>query len=330
MNIALLRLALNLSEINQLIREFPQFLFLSYPESSLKPISPEHWSRVEIIFGGKLLQEELKLAKQLRWIHTPSPNFSRLALHEIEKEENILLTTSREENSLQTSEFVLAAILAFSKNLWHWQEANHFPQLLWDAKWRQNMLTLKGKTFLQIGCDGSGVEIARKMKEQGCVVVAVDKERSFHPFASKNLSIKELHSILPHADIVSLHLSRTKECNHWFLNPELKLMKEGSILIICGETALFDKENKLEPDLFARLRGTLYDAPYQTPISPASKVFTLPNVIVTPEVAPRPKSHEKEAFRVFRYNLRQYVHNNFSDMKNLIDTKIILAPADEL
>lgn len=324
MNIALLRLSLSLAEINQIIKEFPQFLFLSYPESSLKKISPAYWPKVEIFFGSKLSLEEWELATSLKWIHTPSPTLNRLPLKEIESQGNVLLSNTREENSLQISEYVMAATLAFAKNLFNWKATNHFPALLWDAKWRQTMWTLKGKTFLQIGMEKVGTEIARKAQENEMKVITIDKERCFHPYANLNLSIKELHSTLPQADVVSIHLPRTKETYSWFGVKELELMKEDSILIITGgETALFDPSVTLAPSLFEKLRGCVIDAPYHTPIPSNSPLWRLPNLILTPDVAPRPKAKEREAFRLFRYNLRQYIHGNFIDMKNLVDTSII-------
>ncbi|MCE5316094.1 MAG: hypothetical protein LLG04_01850 [Parachlamydia sp.] len=66
-----------------------------------------------------------------------------------------------------------------------------------------------------------------------------------------------------------------------------------------------------------RVRGILLDASYQTPISAASPLWKIPNIIITPEVAPRPKLTERQAFRTFLYNLRQYLHGNFRDMRNL-------------
>ena len=53
MNIALIRIQLSLTEMNQLVKEFPQFLFISSPETETLPISEEYWSRVEVLFFGQ-------------------------------------------------------------------------------------------------------------------------------------------------------------------------------------------------------------------------------------------------------------------------------------
>ena len=322
MNIALLRLKLEPSEINQLAREFPEYLFLSYPETSLKEISPENWSRVEILFGSKLTNEELEAANQLNWIHAPSPSLQRLPVSAIQKRGTILISNTLEENSLQIAEFVMASVLSYTKELFNWKAAGHFPALLMDAKWRSSMGTLKSKTFLQIGMSAVGIEIARHARFNQMEVIGVDATRTFHPHCHKNLSIRELRSVLPSVDIVSIHLPRTKETKDWFTSDELKLLKPNSILIITGGYPFL--EYPVNPALFEPLLGATIDIPFHAPLSPTSPLWRIPNLLITPNVSPRPKSKEREAFRLFRYNLRQYIHSNFGDMKNLLDPELIL------
>ena len=325
MHIALLRVALSLAEINQLIHEFPQFLFLSYPEKEMKELSQEHWAKIEILFGSQLKAEELRLAHSLKWIHTPTNQFHRLCLAEIEAQNNILLTCTSEEHSFQIAEFVLSATLAYAKNLFNFKAINHYPSLLWDAKWRQSMWSLSGRTLVQIGMDKTGVEIAKRGFQSGMRVISIDKDRSFHPYCKKNLSIQDLPTLLPEADVVSVNLPRSREYRRWFGIPELKLLKKDAILIILGATELFDKEEELHPALFEKLRGCLIDAPYEIPLPSQSKLWSLPNLLITPDVSARPKSKVKEAFRLFRTNLRHYIHGNFRDMRHLISTSVELA-----
>ena len=73
MNIILLQSQLLLHEIDLLLKEFPQFLFLSLSEAAYRNLGPEHWARLEILYGARLTKEELAKAHQLRWIQCPSP-----------------------------------------------------------------------------------------------------------------------------------------------------------------------------------------------------------------------------------------------------------------
>lgn len=324
MNIVLLQSRLSDEEIRQLIHEFPQYLFLAPSELRYKSMKSEEWTRVEVIYGNKLTAEELENAHQLRWIHSPLPNVNQLCLNEIEKRGDIIVTCTKEENTTQIGEYVIGGILSFAKNLFKWEEADRNPLILWDSKWRDSMWTLKERTFLQIGLGSVGTEITRLAKEFGMRVWGVQEHRSFHPNCRKVFTIKELHSVLPIADIVCITLPREQQKEKWIKKEEFRLMKHDSILAIVGNKGMIDEEALAEEAITTeKFRGILIDAFYQLPISPSSKLWTIPNVIITPEVAPRPRSTEHESYRLFRYNLRQYLHGNFTDMRNNIGKKLV-------
>jgi phosphoglycerate dehydrogenase-like enzyme len=323
MNIALLQVPLTLSELNQLSKEFPQILFLSFPRHSLQPISKEHWSRSEVFFGEKITAEELAAAHSLRWIHTPTAQINRLCLKEIKEQGNVLISNTREENLFQKGEYVIAAVLAFAKNLFQWKEADHFPAIVWDCKWRSNMWTLQDKIFLQIGMGREGLEIARRAKEAGMEVWGMDEIRTFHPFCSKQLQFEELRDAVAEADVVSICLARERGALFRMGKEELNRMKPDSILSILGSSQEVDEEALADLSASGKFRGIVLDAYYQTPIPPQSPLWKIPRMLITPEVAMRPKKQERSAFHLFRFNLRQYLHGNFADMKNLIDPSLV-------
>lgn len=318
MNIILLQARLTLQEVDLLLKEFPQYLFLSLSEVSYKTMAQEYWNRVEVIYGGRLTAKELETAHQLRWIHSPTPHLTRLCLEDIEKQGNILLTNTLDENVYQVGEYVMAGVLAFGKNLIKFSEANKFPALLWNSKWRESMWTLKNRTFLQIGLGIVGTEICRRAKLMDMKVWGIQPRRSFHPYCQKIFPIKDLSNALPDADVVCISLPRTKEYENWFQEEELGLMKKDSILVILGSNTVVNEGALAAAAQSGKLRGILMDAFYQTPIPLQSPLWKIPDMIITPEVSPRPKSTERQSFRLFMYNLRQYLHGNFKDMRNLI------------
>lgn len=319
MQIVLLQGQLMADEIGQLLNEFPQYLFLPLGEMASRALTFEQWGRVEILYGSRLNREELAKAPQLRWLHCPLPALNRICLDEIEKHSNILITYTQEEGVSQTGEFVMAGILAFAKHLLVWRDADHSPQTLWDSKWRDAIWTLRNRVLLQIGLSKVGTEVARQGHQMGMRVWGMQRERSFHPHCQKVFALSDLHAALPEADVVSICLPRGKHEGHGVMlrKEELQLMKKGSILIIVGNTGLVDADSLAQIAATEKFRGILIDAGYQTPLPAASPLWKIPNIIITPEVAPRPKQTERLAFRTFLYNLRQYLHGNFQDMRNL-------------
>ncbi|MGK5593932.1 MAG: NAD(P)-dependent oxidoreductase [Parachlamydiaceae bacterium] len=329
MRIAYLQVPLSLPELNQLIKEFPQFIFLSFPKQST-PISKEHWRKIEILFGRRLICEDLQLADQLRWVHCPIFEVNTLCIKEIEQRGNILVTNTVENNSFQIAEYVLAAVLAFAKNLFTFQEINRYPHLVWDCKWRNKMWSLQDKTFLQIGMEPASIEIARRMKETGMRIWGMNERGTFFPHCHRTFSFADLEEVLPCADVVSVLFPPTKKYEHWLSYKELRMMKEDSILTLLGSAKLIDHAALKALAEIKKWRGILLDADYQFPLATTSPLWQIPNLIITPEVAPRPKRGNQEAFKIFRYNLRQYLRGHFSEMKNVVDPSILFDIQDNL
>lgn len=324
MSTAIIQSPLNDSEILQLKKEFPTLKIVILPRTSNEITDPLIWKTAEILFSSKLSKETLLLAKELRWIHTDGSSLSRLCLKEIKQEGNILITNTTNNNASQTAEFVFSAVLAYAKNLFHYKEADHFPALLADCKWRQDMWTLKNKTFLQVGMGATGSLIAKRAKSLEMKVYTLDDVETYSPYSIKSFSFNDLLKILPSVDVLSIFLGEQKKSPFLLTQEFFSLMKKDSILSIIGPPSLIDEEALYnEAALKGKFRGILIDSSFETPISPKSKLWSLPNILITPDVAARPKNEKKEAFQIFRYNLRQFLHENFTDMKNLIDPSII-------
>lgn len=317
MNIILMQTQPSPQEIELLHTEFPQYLFLSPSPSGYKNLSEEHWSHVEVIFGNRLNQEELSKAKQLHWIHLPSTQTNRLCIDDVIKRGSILVTNTAEENIAQVGEFVLGIILSFSKNLLHWNEAERSPNIIWANKLRDTMWSLQDRTLLQVGLDKRGSEIARRCREMNMRVYGAEKKRSFHPYCHETLSYQDLEGFLPIADVVCLCLPNKPSWTHWFGSKEFNLMKKDSILIALGPHSIFDETALIEAANSDKFRGIWLDASYDTPPPLNSPLWNTPNILITPGIAPRPKNIQTQAFRTFLYNLRQYGHNNYTEMRNV-------------
>lgn len=319
MNIVLLQSPLSIQEIEQLIEEFPHFLFLVFSSTTYKNLSKEDWAKVEILYGNRLTDYELSLAHQLRWIHSPSDQLNRLCLEAIRTQGNVQITISREENLVQIGEFVFGTILAFAKNLFKWKELDQSPGDVWDSQWRDKMWMLNGKKFLQIGLGNVGSELARMAKQFGMTVWGVQACPSFNAHCQRTFGFESLHHLLPEVDIVSMSLPRSPLFEEWFGVEEFNLMKEDSIITVVGYHKIFSKEALVQMKEQSKLRGLLVDASYQTPVPQGSLLWSIPQAIITPEVGSRPKSKSTQAYHAFRYNMRQYIHGNLSAMRNCLD-----------
>lgn len=318
MNIILLKEKLTSHELFRILTEFPQYKLAVAPNDDLSNLTSDQLAQVEIIYGDRLTENELPLVPQLRWIHAPHPYVEKICMDRIRQQGHVLVSTTKEEDLEQIGELAMSGILAFSKNLFHWHGADHQALAKNESLWKESMWTARNRTLLQVGLGMVGSEIARQGKRMGLNVWGVQDPPSFHPNCHKTLPMKELHAVLSQADIVCLSWPRDQQSGIWFKKHEMDLMKKGAILLIFGTGSVVDMEALAHPEVTSKLRGMMIDAHFPRPISSDSPLRKLNHVLLTPEVGANPKSKEGQAFRTFLFNMRQFLHGNYSDMKNLV------------
>jgi phosphoglycerate dehydrogenase-like enzyme len=236
----------------------------------------------------------------------------------MESRGNILITALREDNFNQIGEFVIGGILCFAKNFYQFREVDRHPPSLWSSKWRDNMMTLKDKVLVQIGLDRTGSEIAMRARQFGMKVWGIQKQRTFHPHCNKCLTFKEMKESLQEADVVVFNLPRTSEFENVIGKEDLESIKPGAIVVLLGNPKMLDLETLTELANRNHFRGIIIDVAYQMPLSQHSPIWKASNCLITPDVAQRPKVRSSSGISSFRYNLRQYVHGNFKDMRGII------------
>jgi phosphoglycerate dehydrogenase-like enzyme len=179
------------------------------------------------------------------------------------------------------------------------------------------MWDTSGRLFLQVGLGRLGTEIARHAKSVGFTVWGLQDPPSFHPHCQKVLSSTSLKSVLPEVDVLSLALPRDKPFPSVLGEKELTLMKNDSILTVIGLGSVLNLQDLENLAKTGKWRGVLLDAHFTSSFSENSPLRSLPQVIVTPEVGSYPQEKGTRTLGVFMFNLRQYMHGNISDMKNL-------------
>jgi phosphoglycerate dehydrogenase-like enzyme len=321
MNVILLKELISDKEREQLMQEFPQFQILISEESGEFCKDNGRCSLVEIVYGDRLTVKEFKTMSQLRWVHVPNPYVELLCIDEIEATGKILVTTSKEESITQIIEFAMSGVYAFSKNLFHWFQANPHDIAVHGDFWMSSMWQTRDKIFLQIGLGTVGSQMAARAKKIGFKVWGVQDPPSFHPHCHKVIPQKELHSVLPAVDVVCVMPPRDEKPVQWIGKRELELLKEDAVLLSIGLKTSVDMTALERESLHPKLRGVVIDARGAEKYNPKSVLWKLPHVMITPGIASLPKTQTGKGFKTFLHNLRQFVHGNFSDMQNLVYPK---------
>lgn len=302
--------SLPFDELAILSHEFPHYDFLVECENDMT------WSMVEILYGCRLDENQLKAATRLKWIHCPMADTDGLCLREIRKRQNILVTLSKGQNIPQMAEFVVGGILAFAKQFFHWPQVPHDPSEFWDWPLKETIWTMQNRILLQVGLGEVGTMIVKMANGLGMKTWGVREQPSFHPYCKKTFPLVNLHSLLPAADVVSLAISKRPKQEIFFSHDEFRLMKQDSIFSVVGSGEPVDYQALAKVGKTGKFRGVLLDAYIHPPPPRNSLLWEIPNAVLTPSVASYPISEEHMAFRLFRKNLRVFLPGKINEMKN--------------
>jgi D-2-hydroxyacid dehydrogenase (NADP+) len=312
MSVVYVRNKLKDGEMRELQEEFPQYEFLNQADLESSPLEflrTRYWDYVEILYDDTLSLEECDKALRLRWVHSPTPHCDKIACYQQEskRKENLLVTRTNEINSTQISEYVMAGVYSFAKKFFV-KKAPGDEEGIKEEYWK-----VGGRLALIVGLGDVGTALAQKFQGNGMKVWGVTHQRSFHSFCHKTFSFRDLHSLLPVADVVCLCLPRCQQYSQWFRSQQVELLKEGSVFVMINPVDIVEETAFVYALEKKKLRGVIIDTalPFMKPY------LNRDNVLIAGGDADKPLSKENCSFTLFRYNLRQYIHGNIVDMKNL-------------
>lgn len=213
---------------------------------------------------------------------------------------DIVVSSAYAMNAVPVAEFTLASILLSLKN--HWYHTSEIK--------RQGRLTERipcaGGYGSRIGLISLGM-IGRLVRDR---LRAFDVEvLAYDPFVSPDeadrlgVELVPLDELFARCDVVSLHTPWLKETEGLIEGRHLALMKPRATFINTARGAIVREEEMLDvletrPDLTALLDITWPDPPV-----PGSRVFTLPNVFLTPHIA---GSRDRECRRMGRLMIEEF------------------------
>lgn len=321
MSLVLIREPISEPELALLLREFPFVRFdILNPADPMERIE-ELWPDADVLYSRYLLPEELNQAVNLDWVHVPTA-FSDGLPYEQLQERGILVSQTPDERPEDVGLFVLASVLAFSKNLFGWNERSVQGRALSNTGLAESMQSIGQQAFLQIGLGEMGGQIARRAQQAGYRVIGVTRKYSFHPFCHQVIALDDLDRVLPQADVVSFCVGREDVSSVFLDSTKFAGIKEGCIFIAVSTVKNIDLEALYDIAKKGRFRGVLLDLILNAPL-PLSPLWSLPGLILTPGVAACPRTGERLAFKQFLYNFRQFALENYRDMRNLVSRKVL-------
>lgn len=314
-------------------------LFLCPPASkfleTLKPVptgtkiivgnTPEAFSKEAlseakvVLFNGSLgpiLQKIYPDLPNVEWLHCLSAGLDAVLTPEMIQIPTPL-TNSRGVYARSLSEFAVAGMLYFAKNLNRMRDAQR------AQKWEQfDIEELHGKALGIVGYGEIGRRTAERAKPFGMQVHILRRRPELaagDPLVDRVYGGDKLDSLLAASDYLLVSAPLTAETRGMLGAAQLARMKSSAVLINLGrgpvvvETALVDALRQ------QKIRGAVLDVFDQEPLPAGHPFYSLDNVLLSPHCADHTATWMEEAMQLFLDNLELF--RTGKPLKNLTNKK---------
>ena len=262
---------------------------------------------------SELLSPVLEMARSVRWVHSRSAGLEDLLFPELVASD-VVLTNGSGVFSASLGEFVLGAILFFSKD---------FRRMIRNQAaeiWEQfDVEEIAGQTVGIVGYGDIGRAVATRARAMGLRVMATKRhvpettdplvERYFKPAAQRDM--------LALCDYVVVTAPLTEETRHMISDAEFSAMKPTAVIINVGRGPVIDEGAMLRSLRAKRIKGAALDVFEQEPLPPGHGFYMLENVLLSPHCADHTAEWKNDAMRFF---LEQYARFESGEpLKNIVN-----------
>jgi len=253
-------------------------------------------------------------APKLKWINAPSAGVDRFLVPDVVAGP-VILTNSRGIHHVQMGEMAFEMILMLAK------KAPFFFRMSQRREWRRVVPdVLRGKTLAVLGLGAVGTEVARLGKAFGMRVAALDvREPRPDEGVDALFPPSGLKEILSQGDYVVVALPLTGRTRNLISGEELLAMKRTAFLVNIARGGIVDEDALVAALVEERIAGAALDVFTREPLPPESRLWDLPNVIISPHVAGIRQDYAVLALDLFCENLRRYLDGR--ELLNVVDKR---------
>src|SRR3990172_6697217 len=318
-----------LDELDSLATDFK---VVSRPLSQGQELPEEEWASVEILYTIRVLPQP-EQAPKMRWIQFHLAGIEEHLDQPILRQVSVQATSLSGANAPQVAEHALALMLALG---------HHLPEMVADQS-RNQWATQRTQRYVPkelinstvgiIGYGSVGQRLARMLQSFGVTILA-SKRDLLQQRGSDGFQVdgqgdpaadlprrlypgKALRSLLKECDYVVVTVPLTQETRGMLGAKQLSAMKPSAILVDVSRGGVVDQEaliHALEKGQFA---AAGLDVFAEEPLPADSRLWDLPNVLISPHVAGLSPHYVERAFTLFKENLRRYVDGE--ELLNKID-----------
>ncbi|MEM7735513.1 MAG: D-2-hydroxyacid dehydrogenase [Deinococcota bacterium] len=322
--------------VEDICKRFPQIEVVNEPDLLPKPqFAADHaglplsrseqdqarWEglleQADICFDfDRITPQVQRNAPNLRWIQATSSGIGQFAKQHGFAETDITLTNAAGIHARPLAEFVLWAMLAFTKDYPRARQQQR------DHVWQRfSASELTGKTLAVVGLGRIGQEVARLAKLMDMKVIGskrnitnVQADELYVDALYKAEDVLELAAL---ADYLCLVVPHTDDTEHLVSTEVLAAMKPEAVLINIGRGALVDEGALVDALEQNQLAGAVLDVAAEEPLQKTSPLWDMDNVIIFPHSASTSVRENARLTELLCDNLERYLTGK--PLRNVVD-----------
>jgi D-3-phosphoglycerate dehydrogenase len=259
--------------------------------------------------------EEVVAQGRLRWIQSSAAGIDHCLTPAVAASP-IVVTSASGVFADQVAEQTLALLLGLLRSLPVFFRAAQRKEFI-----RRPTADLHGTTIGIIGLGGNGRRLAEVLAPFRTRILATDYFPVDRPPQVEQLVPPEqLGTILPQCDIVILCVPLTETTRGMIDAPTLAAMKPGAVLINVARGQVVVESALVEALITGHLSGAGLDVTEVEPLPASSRLWDLPNVIITPHVGAQSRTRYDDATRLFAENLGRFQRDE--PLVNVVDKRL--------
>jgi phosphoglycerate dehydrogenase-like enzyme len=265
----------------------------------------------DVLLCGQSEKERLVsvITPEIRWVHVLQTGVDGFAFEVVDGK---ILTCSRGASSMAISEFVLAAMLAFAKQI---------PDIWINGadQWAdRNLAQLSGRTLGLVGIGAIGAATAKRALAFDMEVVAY--RRTVNPSPIDDVEIvSDIGDLFTVSDHLVIAAPATTATRHLIDSLAFASMRQGVHLVNISRGALIDQDALVEALDSGRVAMATLDVTDPEPLTEGHRLYSHPRARISPHVSWSSPETLRRSMELFEENFRLYAASQ--PLNGLVDTE---------
>jgi len=251
-----------------------------------------------------VFQSVLRRSPRLQWLHIHPAGAERPIYVEL-RQRGVKVTTSSGATASTVAQSAAGALLGLARRfpaLMDAQRRHAWEPLLGERAPRD----LQGQTAVIVGLGPIGRTLAATLKVLGLTVIGIRREAMPVPPCDETVTYDRLLEVLPRADWLILACPLSPVTRGLGSAAAFAQLPAGAHLINVSRGDVAIERDVTDALASGHLAGAYLDVFEREPLDPASPLWDMPNVIISPHTASHSQSLNENVFGIFLDNLARW------------------------